>query len=251
MRLINTTTLKLHEFYGTVPQYAILSHTWGDEEVTLEEFTRDPTGSSAGHKKIQAASRQARNDNLDFLWVDTCCIMKSSSAELSEAINSMFRWYQEAEVCYVYLVDFEIDYEREVGKFPFELESAISECRWFTRGWCLQELIVPRNVRFYDKEWTLVATKRGWEVELSHMTGIDAKVEDIAYCLLGIFNVNMPMLYGEGEKAFVRLQEEIIKRSNDLSIFGWSNPDAEDHSPTGSTYISLFADSPSSVHSFQ
>src|SRR4051794_25038044 len=99
MRLINTLTLKLEEFYGEIPRYAILSHTWGKDEVDFEEFSRNPRGSSSGHYKIHAACRQALTDRLPYLWVDTCCILKSSSAELSEAINSMFRWYQDAVRC--------------------------------------------------------------------------------------------------------------------------------------------------------
>ncbi|KAK4446587.1 HET-domain-containing protein [Podospora aff. communis PSN243] len=258
MRLINTETLQLQEFYGTIPIYAILSHTWGDEEPSLEDF-RDPAGSSAGHKKIHAACRQACADGLEYLWVDTCCIMKSSSAELSEAINSMFRWYKEAKVCYVYLVDFECQQGPPID--PFGPESDISKCRWFTRGWTLQELIAPRDVRFYDKAWRFIGRKSDSMIKISNITGIDPVVladssrdnldncpvarrmswaarrqttrpEDMAYCLMGLFDVNMPMLYGEGEKAFLRLQEEVIKRSNDLSMFAWKDS-AEDHEPTG------------------
>jgi hypothetical protein len=165
-----------------------------------------------------------------------CCIDKGSSAELSEAINSMFRWYERAVVCYVYLSDI---HSTEA--------SDINTAKWFRRGWTLQELLAPATVRFYTASWNFIGTKLDLISTITSVTGIDAdtlrgadldhisiakkmswaatrettRVEDGAYCLLGIFDVNMPLLYGEAERAFQRLQEEILKVSNDQSLFAW------------------------------
>jgi hypothetical protein len=234
----------LHEFApNAIPPYAILSHTWGeaDEEVKLQDVGTPGVAQKAGYAKIKGCCRQAQVDGLAYAWVDTCCIDKSSSAELSEAINSMFRWYANAKFCYAYLVD-----------VPTSSDSndlvSFSSSRWFTRGWTLQELIAPENVVFYTKEWKKLGTKSELSVTISAVTGVQNEIllgnkslmrvsiadrmswasqrvttrpEDIAYCLLGIFDINMPLLYGEDEKAFIRLQEEIIKVSDDHSIFAW------------------------------
>jgi hypothetical protein len=140
------------------------------------------------------------------------------------------------------------------------------DSRWFERGWTLQELIAPSKVVFLSKEWTRFGTKKTLEKDIQQVTGIDisvlrvadihsltvaqrmswistrqtTRVEDIAYRLLGIFDVNMPLLYGEGEKSFMRLQEEIVKKTNDQSLFAWRNNSALANSTAG-----LFADSPS------
>jgi hypothetical protein len=267
MRLINVESLALEEFMGggaEVPSYAILSHTWADNEVTFQDFTNAENGiraSKKGFDKISKACALARNDGLNYAWVDTCCIDKTSSAELTEAINSMFRWYQDAATCYVWLAD--LPTSTKPNALP-DVDS-LSKCRWFTRGWTLQELIAPRIVKFYDQSWTLCGSKESLGSALAKITNIDTavldepdllstlsiakrmswaatrqttRVEDMAYCLLGIFDVNMPMLYGEGSRAFVRLQEEIIKGSNDLSIFAWRA------SSSNNTYTGVFASSP-------
>ena len=146
MRLINTKNVpELNEFIGdssSIPQYAILSHTWGDEEVTLQRLSDPACAQKKGFRKIQQTCALAAKNGFDFAWVDTCCIDKRASAELSEAINSMFRWYQDAAVCYVFLADL------DPGA---SLEGSLPHCRWFTRGWTLQELIAPREVLFYDR----------------------------------------------------------------------------------------------------
>jgi hypothetical protein len=245
MRLLHTRTLKLYEFSpNAIPPYAILSHTWGkgDEEVKLQDLGAPGVEQKAGYAKIKGCCRQAQQDGLAYAWVDTCCIDKTSSAELSEAINSMFRWYANAEVCYTYLVDVPSSLN------PNNLVHFKSS-RWFTRGWTLQELIAPGNVVFYTREWKYLGTKREFTVTISAVTGIHEDIllgrnltevsianrmswasgrvttrpEDIAYCLLGIFGINMPLLYGEDQKAFIRLQEEIIKVSDDHSIFAWKS----------------------------
>jgi hypothetical protein len=245
MRFLHTKTLKLHEFFGDdIPPYAILSHTWGEGEVSLQELQSGHGEAKAGYDKIRRCCEMASSDGFQYAWVDTCCIDKTSSAELSEAINSMFSWYRVSDVCYVYLADVPAD----LG--PGDMEFAIPKSRWFTRGWTLQELIAPPSVIFFDQEWGELGTKETLETLIFETTKIeeavlrDAKsleyfsvaqkmswaserrttrVEDIAYCLLGIFGVNMPMLYGEGNHAFIRLQEEIMKNTMDHSIFAWTD----------------------------
>jgi hypothetical protein len=132
MRLINTRTLQLEEYFGdSIPEYAILSHTWEQDEVTFQQWQQNTFArTSAGYRKITGSCDMARKHHHDYIWVDTCCIDKSSSAELTEAINSMFSWYQKSVVCYCYLVDVVNVKPGGVGNF--------SQSRWFTRGWTLQ-----------------------------------------------------------------------------------------------------------------
>lgn len=230
---------------GEAPSYAILSHTWGPEEVTFADF-HDETirHNKAGFAKIKLTCEQARTEGIKYAWVDTCCINKESSAELSEAINSMFKWYRLAKVCYAYLED-----------FPPQVEiadsSSLSCCRWFSRGWTLQELIAPGSLVFFVPNgwtWRAIGRKNELHLVLERITRIPRKIlrqqksietisvaarmswavkrqttreEDLAYCLMGIFNVNMPLLYGEGSKAFIRLQEEILREVRDNTLFAW------------------------------
>ncbi|KAI9149068.1 ankyrin repeat-containing [Paramyrothecium foliicola] len=266
MRLINRTTLELEHFLGEVPEYAILSHTWEGEEVTLQDVLHHKTESQQGWQKIvsfcdQVSEAAPTSESVvEYAWVDTCCIDKTSSAELSEAINAMFNWYRNARYCFAYLSDVECD---SYGTLSENFEAS----RWFTRGWTLQELVAPAEVRFYDRKWTFIGTRTSLAKRISAITRIDIDVlltgdvssasvarrmswaasrqttraEDTAYCLLGLFDVNMPMLYGEGEKAFFRLQEEILKEYDDHSIFAW---DASDISPSVTT-IGVLAPNPS------
>jgi hypothetical protein len=246
MRLINVSTLELQEFLGdgNIPLYAILSHTWGNEEVTFQDWADlQEASKKAGYLKIRGCCDQAKIDNIDHVWVDTNSIDKTSSAELSEAINSMFEWYRASEVCYVYLADVSTCDNTKAQLDEFR------RSRWFTRGWTLQELLASKEVIFYSRDWVRIGTKQELSKELSVITGIHeryihdsgaifsatiatrmswlsnrvtTRVEDMAYCLLGIFNINMPLLYGERTNAFLRLQEEIIKVSDDQTIFCWS-----------------------------
>ncbi|KAH7140395.1 heterokaryon incompatibility protein-domain-containing protein, partial [Dactylonectria estremocensis] len=248
MRLINTKTRGLEEFYGQdIPgRYAILSHTWETEEVSFQEWHFEGAASEKrGFSKINAAIDQAERHGMDYLWVDTNCIDKASSAELSEAINSMFQWYSRATVCYAYLVDVSPEMEPQLSQ---EARENICKSKWFTRGWTLQELIAPPQLVFYAKDWSKLGNRSSLAQEISDVTRIHTdfllknkplslasvaqkmswvsrrvttRIEDMAYCMLGIFDINMPLLYGEGTKAFVRLQEEIIKVSNDHTIFCW------------------------------
>ncbi|KAM5353836.1 hypothetical protein ACJ41O_000486 [Fusarium nematophilum] len=263
MWLINTTTLQLEYIlnYEAV-EYAILSHTWEEEEVSFQEFQDlDSAWTKKGFAKIEQTCLLAKQQGFHYAWVDTCCIDKSSSAELSEAINSMFSWYRGSGRCYAYLSDFSGDQVND---------EAFGKCRWFTRGWTLQELIAPEDLTFYNADWKLIGAKRNISSELSEINGIDRDVldglrhlndvpiaermswaagrstsrpEDTAYCLFGIFSVNMPMLYGEGNKAFQRLQDEICKRLTDLTLFAWKVEDESDS--TGlPTYPGIFARRP-------
>ncbi|KAI5801991.1 hypothetical protein FPQ18DRAFT_369647 [Pyronema domesticum] len=185
MRLLNASTLKLKEFYGRIPKYAILSHTWAEEE------------------KIWMTCQIASDKGFEYVWIDTCCIDKKSSADLS----------------------------------------------WFTRGWTLQELLAPSKVIFYSQDWIELGTKSSLAMEIERITMIDSgaltgehtivrkmswaayrkttRPEDIAYCLIGIFNINMPILSGEGKRAFHRLQLEIMKLSHDQTLFAWMKPDRD------------------------
>ncbi|KAE8442823.1 hypothetical protein EG329_002795 [Mollisiaceae sp. DMI_Dod_QoI] len=234
MRLLDATTIRLQEFAeDKIPPYAILSHTWGNDEVSFQDMDRAKPTQKEGYVKIKYACKQALIDELEYVWIDTCCIDKRSSSELSEAINSMFQWYRNARVCYAYLVDV------PSNTIPLSPNSPFRKSRWFTRGWTLQELIAPPHVQFYFTDWTSLASKDELSSLITEITSVDkfslgggdlrqasiakrmswaskrvtTRKEDIAYCLLGIFDANMPMLYGKGDKAFVRLQEEIIKDS--------------------------------------
>ncbi|KAK4985518.1 hypothetical protein LTR50_005926 [Elasticomyces elasticus] len=258
--------LQLCEVFGNaIPPYAILSHTWvadADEEVLFADVHNHTGTEKEGFKKLRYALVQAFDDGFPFLWIDTCCVDKSSSAELSESINSMYPWYQNAERCYAYLADVSADVD------PKAPNTGFTNARWWRRGWTLQELLAPRDLVFFSSDWERLGDKYSLRQNISAITGIDVeilegsrllesvsvakrmswaslrwtrRVEDRAYCLMGMFSVNMPMLYGEGEsKAFLRLQEEIMKHSDDQSIFAWVDMDhvnAEAHH-------GLLADSP-------
>ncbi|PMD20393.1 HET-domain-containing protein, partial [Hyaloscypha hepaticicola] len=273
MWLVNCTTLKLEYFIGSkIPKYAILSHTWEDEQVTFQELDRhhprdldlserrlrqhiyDTT--PKGYHKIWETCFLSKKRGFQHAWIDTCCINNDSSAELTESINSMFQWYQNAEECYVFLSDLPSETSAEEG---------FLKCKWFTRGWTLQELIAPKQVLFYNQAWKYVGSKATFCDLISEITNIDKRVlqginaawdfstatrmswaaqrqttriEDIAYCLLGIFQVNLPMIYGEGANAFFRLQEEIVRRTNDLTVLAWNQKEGQE------LPCSLFASSP-------
>jgi len=245
MRLLETDTITFHEFTdGTTPSYAILSHTWGREEVKLQDmqatqFWKDYEKMKKGYEKVKRCCDKARSDGYGWVWIDTCCIDKTSSAELSEAINSMYRWYKGADVCYAYLAD-------------VQSTTSFISSRWFTRGWTLQELIAPSRIRFLNENWAELGTRESLFRQISSQTRIPeslllgkrdletfsvaqrmswaahretTRVEDRAYCLLGIFGIYMPLIYGEGERAFTRLQEEIMRVSDDHTLFAWRSKD--------------------------
>ncbi|KAF5487532.1 Vegetative incompatibility protein HET-E-1 [Colletotrichum siamense] len=268
MRLVNARSLQLEEFFGEgIPKYAILSHTWTEgQEVTFQEFSAQKARNKSGWTKIERTTQLALEDKLHHVWIDTCCIDKTSSAELTEAINSMMSWYERSQVCYTYLEDV------PSGLGVDARENVFRNSRWFTRGWTLQELLAPSKLAFIFSDWTRFATRNQMANLVSSISGIEAsflrtpegqknnknfpatdtstairvsrrtslysasiaqrmswasnrrttRVEDIAYCLLGIFDINMPLLYGEGSKAFLRLQEQILMSSDDQYILAWN-----------------------------
>ncbi|KAK0117763.1 hypothetical protein ONS95_012089 [Cadophora gregata] len=249
MRLIHTSTRELQEFYNDIPEYAILSHTWDEKELLFEDFKSSAAKDLLrlpGFEKVDNCCKLAASRDFQYVWIDTCCIDKNSSSELQEAINSMYRWYKNAEVCFAFLSD--VPSNGDPTKSPTAFKASL----WFTRGWTLQELLAPRTVEFYGKneegsEWGEIGTKSSLRTTIAQITGIPhdvlktgdfkdisiatrmswasrrqtKRVEDQAYSLMGIFNVHMPMVYGEGKRAFERLQEEIMKVSDDHSLFAW------------------------------
>lgn len=244
MRLINVKGFQLEDFPDeSHVQYAVLSHRWQDGEVTFEDVAtqqgRMKMTTKHGFHKFEQGCRLAAAAGLSYLWIDTCCIDRRHSAELQEAINSMFDWFAAAKVCFAYLCDVHRTDDSE----------AFVNSEWFRRGWTLPELLAPIEVHFYDMHWKSVGSRSRFAATVSRSTGVPervlrssykcvekpyigeimswaadretTRVEDRAYSLLGFFNVNMQILYGEKEKAFLRLQEEIVRRSEDQSIFAW------------------------------
>jgi hypothetical protein len=147
MRLLQSDgdgNLSLTEFLeDNVPEYAILSHRWGAEEVTFAAVMNSTAKDKAGYRKIQFCGEQARHDGLQYFWVDTCCIDKSNAVEYQHAINSMYRWYRDATKCYVYLPDVSFPGSDSASRSNVAWESTFRESEWFRRGWTLQELIAP------------------------------------------------------------------------------------------------------------
>lgn len=248
MRLINTTTLAFEEFFQP-PEYAILSHRWGSDEVTFEQYTSGKIPDGAGHRKVLDCCNLARSRGRGYVWIDTCCIDKRSSAELSESINSMWDWYANARECYAYLADVSPSAPDYDESKPLNANTKRAS-EWFSRGWTLQELLAPRVVVFCDTTWRIIGKKQDALIlsEVSRITSIPTSClasqfslsnacvaqklswasrrsttrrEDIAYCLLGLLGINMPLLYGEGGKAFLRLQQEIVRQTDDESVFAW------------------------------
>ena len=241
-----------------VTKYAILSHRWIEQEevdyneivelAKMGEEERAEIRQREGYRKILQSCEQTKKDGYEWLWADTCCIDKRSSAELSEAINSMYRWYENSRICYAYLHDLpgsSILIVEDHAKYP----KSNGWPEWFSRGWTLQEMIAPRDLQFFNKDWHPIGDKRSLAPTLQTITQVPqhvlkeglssnrpcvaqimswaanrttTRVEDRAYSLMGLLDVNMPMLYGKGKKAFHRLQLEIIRTLNDHSIFAWS-----------------------------
>ncbi|KAJ8120805.1 hypothetical protein ONZ43_g2583 [Nemania bipapillata] len=267
MHLLNTATFKLNAgdqaIFKQKEGYAILSHRWVGEEISFQqlpdvepELCSGKTPSSTPQiDKIRGASKVARELNSQLLWIDSCCIDKTNAVELDETIRSMFKWYGGSKVCITYLDDVESTGGR--GPAIFNSNEVEGPSKWFTRGWTLQELLAPNNMRFYNKNWVYIGTKHDHADALAQITGIDAeyltgkksfreacvavkmswmagrtttRVEDIAYSMLGIFNVHMNTRYGEGMEAFMRLQQELLTASNlliDESLFAWRMPKPE------------------------
>lgn len=252
MRLFNARTKRLESFNNEskLPEYAILSHTWDspEDEIAFHDLNthRCPnyscncpkevsnagtiglgqSGKAVAWDKVKGTCDQALAHGYDYVWIDTFYIDKSSSVELQEAINSMFRWYEKAQVCFVYLSDV------STPDGPDQDQSEFRRSRWFTRGWTLQELLAPSRLVFFDKHWRAIGeagdlkaiigviTKIRRELIAGHAGSVHqllcrasiaermswasrrhtTRPEDMAYCLLGIFDIQMPMIYGEGGK---------------------------------------------------
>jgi hypothetical protein len=282
MRLINTKSLKLHEFFGdAIPKYAILSHTWGDGEINFAEWLylqeqRHPSmswlrwtqeedevnrlKSQPGYQKIIRACEIALIVyQQDWLWIDTNCIDKTNLTELTEAINAMWKWYLNSAICIAYLADVRLATDVSAS----ERAAAFQHCRWFTRGWTLQELLAPERLAFFSCDWIHIDDKASGALSqiIEDITTIPrrllspaghyaflsspplvgqlcladkmdwmsrrktSRLEDIAYCMLGLFDINKPLIYGEGQNAFLRLQQEIISQGTDETFLLWSvNP---------------------------
>lgn len=165
MRLLKANadgSFSLRRFLGgKVPSYAILTHTWeADDDEFIFQDLNDGTGrSKKGYVKVQFCGEQAKKDGLEYFWIDSCCIDQSSSAELSTAVNSMFRIYQRAAKCYAYLSDVSTG-----------VHSSISHSRWFTRGWTLQELLAPPSVEFFSRRGTRLGDKESFGLEIQKIT---------------------------------------------------------------------------------
>jgi hypothetical protein len=224
-----------------LPPYAILSHTWAtgkDYEVTFNDLISGTASSKPGFEKLEFCAEQANHDGLHYFWVDTCCINKQDLNELTTAINSMFRWYQNASRCYVYLSD--VSARTQDGQHDHaEWDSAFRNSRWFRRGWTLQELLAPKIVDFYTRDGVRLGDKSTLKERIAAVTGIpiDAlegramsefsieekfswvenrqttKAEDKAYCLLGLFQVFMPLIYGEGESSATERLNKVIREA--------------------------------------
>jgi hypothetical protein len=220
-----------------IPPYAILSHTWGDDEFLFEDLVIGTGESKAGYEKIIFCGEQAARDSLQYFWVDTCCIDKWKIPELSRAINSMFRWYKNAAKCYAFLSD--VSRPTADAQLNQDIwEASFRKSRWFTRGWTLQELLAPASIDFFSSQRQRIGDKTSleqqiWEITCIPLTALrgDAlnefsvpermawmagrqttQEEDMAYSLIGIFGVSMEFRYGEGkERALKRLQEEMEK----------------------------------------
>ena len=230
-----------------LPPYAILSHTWIEgQEVTYNELVAGTGKEKAGYAKIRFCVEKGAEDNLQYSWVDTCCIDKSTSDEVSTAINSMFRWYRRACKCYVYLSDVQVPNEVvDAQAFHITWKDAFRRSRWFTRGWTLQELLAPATVEFFSKEGKRLGSRISLEQEIFEVTEIPIEAlrgqrlsefsiddrmrwarkrkttvkEDKVYCLLGVFGVFMPLIYGEGEEhASLRLRRKILKRLKEKEV---------------------------------
>ena len=257
MWLLSTDRAELKYFannFDAIGGYAILSHTWVGKEQTLQEVRAigercrasgmNPRDDPELSPKIRNCCLFAEEYGYCWVWIDSCCIDKTSSSELSEAINSMFRWYKEAEVCFAYLADVPQDCVLH------DPRSAFRKSRWHTRGWTLQELIAPDFLIFLSMEWRELGNRADLARLVREITGVPLKVltgekqpaqwsissrmswaserrttrvEDEAYCLMGLFGVSLPANYGEGKKAFIRLQYEVMQHDPDMSLFSFGS----------------------------
>ncbi|THV01249.1 HET-domain-containing protein [Dendrothele bispora CBS 962.96] len=250
-RMINTYSLKLKDFEDgvSIPHYAILSHTWGAEEIGYHDFDQlffedsenwsvfvegvemyeqhQGTKAKPAYHKIVEACIKALSDGVEYLWVDTCCIDQEDQTDVHRNVKNMYSYYRNSRICYAYLVD--------MGH-----QSSFGQSRWFTRGWTLQELLAPPEVIFFDSNWGYIGSRTVLCAEISGVTGIpedivrgstsfrDVDVQermswsvlrktsrsvDRAYCLFGILGVSIEPDYTEDlVTAINRLQEAFFER---------------------------------------
>jgi tetratricopeptide (TPR) repeat protein len=253
MRLLHYDALGrliLADFRGkTIPPYAILSHRWSDSEILIEDVSNETyKEKEEGYRKLGFCAKQAAQDELQYFWIDTCCIDRWNNNERSKAINSMFQWYKNAAQCYVFLTDVSVSTATEPVQRS-DWETSFRASAWFTRGWTLQELIAPVSIEFFSREGRRIGDKASLDQLLHNITNIPLAAlrncplnefttsererwvetrrtkeeEDIVYCLLGILGVSMPTAYGEGqESARSRLQAELEGAGNAPSIIPFS-----------------------------
>lgn len=273
MRFLSTRSYELYEQeelpddVRPSPPYAILSHTWlhngpeGVQEVTYQDMKtsflklRHGGLKRLGWSKLVQFCSRAALDGWDWAWMDTCCIDKTNPADTEEAINAMFRWYQDAGICYAYLSDLLLPHSKDEEDVTDRadprlkaLERSFCNAVWFTRGWTLQELLAPDYLVFVDQQWRCIGLREAWAKEIETASRIKAehlrnfqscslamklswaslrrtsREEDEAYSLLGLFGISMPLVYGEGRRAFIRFQRELIKTYDDESLFIWKHP---------------------------
>lgn len=240
MRLINVETMQLHYLPNAdivEIEYATLSHTWGQDETTYQKWHDAQARESDDTKKVRDACKVVKESlGLQWLWVDTCCINKADEDEVNEAVNSNFLWYQSSRVCLAYLSDVPTANTNDNELLSFQFRHS----RWFTRGWTLSELLAPPQLVLYAADWTVLGRRDDSLADLiSLIVGIDqaylsgrknvqqasfgtrmswisgrrtARVEDMAYCMLGILDIEMSIQYGEREKAMSRLEERIKQK---------------------------------------
>lgn len=253
MRLLNATTYEFQEYRhrGSRPPYAILSHRWFSDEIEFNKLElselQNEDLKTPQLNKIRGTCHLAREEGLKWVWIDSCCINKDSSEELNRSINSMFMWYREADVCYTYLSDV----VKLTRKAPFQQHNSKRNSEWFERGWTLQELLAPRKMKIFDMNWVEIGSRADLAADIQSVTGIEARFldgsesfrsasiatrlswqskrttteeEDMAYSLLGIFDVDLVPTYGEGKRAFLKLQQKLVQNYRDESIFAWVAP---------------------------
>lgn len=267
MLLLNVFTFLLREFTSSTPPYATLSDFTEQIEASFEGSAYMQKGKGKERlTMIQRACGEARNAGSEWLWNFAACVDKRSSAAQSEAINSLAKIYRDCEYSIIYLADFDFKLVRDET-----MGGALAECRWVKNIWAIPQIIFAREAYFYSSDWSQIGTKRTILPLLSSIMGIDKpvledsdtvedysiarrmswasdktalRIEDYAYALLGLFNVSMPIIYGEGRRSFIKLQEEIIKDTDDFSLFAWDNPDVQQ-------YTGLFAHSPAWFRRFR
>lgn len=267
MWLINTSTVRPREFTSSTPPYVIFSHTTATTEASFEEL--EQTRSDSCKEKfniIERACDLARAAGIEWLWNHSACVDERSSAALSEAINSLAQVHRNCEYIIIYLED--LDWEPGGEDLTSE---RLATCRWIRNIWAIPEIIFPREASFYSSEWKQIGTKKSLLLHLSSIIGIDravledsdcledysiarrmswasemsvSRIEDSAYALLGLFDISMPIVYGEGRKAFLKLQEEIMRDTDDLSLLAWDDLDDQE-------YNGLFAQSSACFRRFR